>query len=422
MGRLRPAGAAVVLLRYLPFAEDDRVEDEVLAALVALCPPHTAADPALKKALADSRAARRAGAAFVLGRHADKAVRATVRPLLKDDDPRVRLRAAQALVAGRDPAAVPPLIELLLANPPELAWQAEELLLRIAGDAAPTIGGGDGSVAARKKQRNAWDTWWREHGDSVNLANVRPGQQQLGLTVFAQMHARKVWECGRDGKVRWAITNLAGPIDAQVLPGNRVLIAEYTGRRVTERDLQGKVLRQFNLDQPPVTCQRLANGNTFITVYTGILEVNRDGKVLYRHDLRANGVSPGHGIYGGHKLAGNRALVVTRRGSVYEVDTATGKAVHTHNVGGEGHSSVEGLPGGHFLVAHASPGRAVEYDAAGKAVWEYALLGAYHATRLPNGNTLISSQPGQRVVEVNRQGQTVWEKRTEGQVWRARRR
>ena len=67
-------------------------------------------------------------------------------------------------------------------------------------------------------------------------------------------------------------------------------------------------------------------------------------------------------------------------------------------------------------------GKVVEFDAAGKSVWEYTLGSAFHATRLPGGNTLIASYSGHKVIEITRAGKIVWEKQLDNLVWRAHRR
>jgi hypothetical protein len=65
------------------------------------------------------------------------------------------------------------------------------------------------------------------------------------------------------------LTGLLRPRDAQVLPGQRVLVAELN--RVTERDPRGKILWEKQLQQP-LSVQRLRNGNFFITCPTQLIE------------------------------------------------------------------------------------------------------------------------------------------------------
>jgi hypothetical protein len=103
---LRPAGTVEALVRYLPYAVDEAVEEEIYFGLDALTVRAGKIDPALRKALADPLPARRAVAACLIGRLGNAEERGGVRRLLGDRDPEVRLRAAQGLLAGQDKAAL----------------------------------------------------------------------------------------------------------------------------------------------------------------------------------------------------------------------------------------------------------------------------------------------------------------------------
>jgi HEAT repeat protein len=93
-----PAGASAVLLGYVPFADDREVEEQAYEALLAVGVKHGKPDATLRAALGDKHAARRAAAAYVMGASGDLSQRPAVRRLLGDNDAKVRLRAAQALV------------------------------------------------------------------------------------------------------------------------------------------------------------------------------------------------------------------------------------------------------------------------------------------------------------------------------------
>src|SRR5207302_6660719 len=138
------------------FADDPRVQEAILDALVVLTPPGKKPDPALVKALEDASPVRRAAAAHALGRNRDAALQTSVRRLLKDADVQVRLRAAQGLVFGHDRAALPVLVALLAEVPLGQAWQVEDLLYRVAGEQAPAVSVGDGSPEARAQCRAGW--------------------------------------------------------------------------------------------------------------------------------------------------------------------------------------------------------------------------------------------------------------------------
>jgi hypothetical protein len=419
LARRAPAGAVAALLTYLPFADDAMVEQEVLTALVALGARPGKVDVALTEALNTRSSVRRAAAGYVLGRHPEKAQREAAAKLLKDREPLVRLRAAQGLLAGKEPTAVPVLIELLTDAPADLARPAEEILWSLAGERSPTAPAPDASAAARREYREAWSKWWREQGKDVDLAKLIEQPPHLGLTLIAQ--ASKVFEVDRTGKVRWTIEGLNMPIEALMLPGNRVLISENSARRITERDLSGKILWEHKTDSEALSARRLANGNTFVSTNNSVSEVTRDGKVVYSHRFPGGGLG-GSRINSACKLRNGRLLVMTDDGNEAEVEAATGKVLTTRRSFDGACYSLEPLPTGGWLASGYGTGKVVEFDAAGKSVWEYTLSSAFHATRLPGGNTLIASYSSHKVIEVTRAGKVVWEKQLDNLVWRAHRR
>lgn len=418
--RRQPAGAVAALLAYMPFATEALVEEEVLATLVVLGTRPGKVDPALTAALKDRVPARRGAAAYVLGRHPEKDQRAAVRPLLADAEALVRLRAARGLLVGKDREAVPALIALLADAPAHLAGQAEEALWDLAGDASPAMPADGEPAEVRRKYRDSWARWWRDRGKDVDLARLGERPPHLGLTLIALSNAGKVYECGKDGKPRWTITGLQGPIEALMLPGNRVLVTENLGKRVSERDLSGKILWEHKTADEALSARRLPNGNTFVSTNSTVSEITRDGKDVYRHRFPAG--AGGGRINSACRLRNGRLLVLTSDGVMAEVDSLTGKVLATHTAPDQASYSVEPLAGGGCLVAAYGAGKVVEYDAAFKSVWEHPLPSAFHASRLPNGHTLIASHSGKVVIEVTSDHKVVWEQRIEDLTWRAHRR
>jgi hypothetical protein len=326
----------------------------------------------------------------------------------------VRLRAAQGLVAGREKAAVPALVDLLGGDSADLRWQAEDILVRLAGDRAPAL---EGSLdeAGRKRWRDAWAAWWDRHGATVDLARLGERSPFLNLTLVPEMHANKVWEFGPDGKVRWELKeDLKTPIDAQVLPGGRVLVAELNGGRVTERDPKGRVLWQHAVNTP-VACQRLPNGNTFIATNYHAFVVTPAGKEVWSYKPEQ-----GFFMHSVQRLTNGHLVTVSMAGVVREVDAA-GRVVRNISMQAEGGSwsGIEGLPGNRYLVVGS--GKVLEVDAAGKVKWRLELGSACYATRLPNGNTLVVDN-ATGLVEVDRAGKRVWERAIGTNLWRAHRR
>jgi hypothetical protein len=414
--RRKPAGAVETLLAYIPSADDETALEEILTALRTLGIRKNHPDAALVKALSDPHPARRAAAASVVGRLRSAENRPEVVKLLKDKEHAVRFRAAQALLAAKDPAGVCGLIELLADAPGDMADRVEGLLLPIAGEKAAAFARGGDSAKERKKWRDAWAGWWKENGARIDLTRIPEQPAFLNLTVLPEMHAKKVWECSPDGKQRWCLTDLLTPIDAHALPTGRVLVAEMDGDRVTERDHKGKIHWQFKTKRP-VACQRLANGNTYIGTNHKVFVVTLAGKEVFAYSPEATFY-----IHSSHRMSNGHVVLLSMSGIVREINAA-GKVVRSiplEKGGGRNWSGVVGLPGNRYLVTDCAKGEVFEVDAAGKTLWQFQMPSACYAIRLPNGNTLVAA--GKGAYEINKNKKTVWKKTTDTALWRVQRR
>ncbi len=408
LARKPPKEGVPVLIGYIPHADDENVEETILDILVKLTPPAGKPDPALVAALADVVPARRAAAGYVLGRRTD--MQPQVRKLLADADLAVRFRAVQGLLVGKDREAIAVMPRLLSDAPLSLAWQVEELLVRLGGEDAPSVSLGIGEEETRKKIRTAWEQWVKKHGEKADLARVADLRRLLGLTTVIEYNTARVWECGPDGTVRWEITGLHGPMEAWVLPGNRVLIAD--GNSVTERDFKGTILKTIaSPPTGPTGCQRLPNGNTFVSSYSHVYEYDKDGKKLYEHNIG------GSNAIRKHK---NGNIIYATDGGIVEMDMG-GRKVRTVPIPHQSmYVGIEEVGNDRFVVANSTTGQVLEVDAAGKIVWQGNVPGACGVTRLPGGNTLVATSL--RIVELDRAGKIVWEKKTTGYARRIHRR
>ncbi|HYT90372.1 MAG TPA: hypothetical protein VEL76_16820 [Gemmataceae bacterium] len=412
----KPAGAAEVLLAYLPFAADEPVVEEVRAALTVLAMRDGKPEPALVAALDDKGGIRRTVAVEALCRAGVKELKARYLEILKATEPKARLPIALALFEARQREAVPVLIDLLAQLPPGDVWRVEEALRAVAGDNGPPV------VVYRDKPaspvRDAWAAWWHKHAATVDLAKLDHGPRLLGYTLVTYMEmkgsAGHVLEVDREGKVRWDIGDLRYPVDAQLVGSDRVLVAEYLGRRVTERDLQGKILWERQVDLP-IACQRLPGEQTFIATRRQLLVVDRAGKDVFTYQHQATSISAAR------KLPDGRMVVISS-GTCAWLD-ADGKQVKSfpvglvYTLGG----NVDVLRSGHILVPEYNQNRVAEYDGDGKVCWSANVRLPVSAVRVPSGNTLVSTVE-QRVVELDRQGREVWSYTAPGRTWRARKR
>ncbi len=411
----KPAGAVEAILDYLPFADTEQRREEARTALAVLAVREGRLEPALLRALEDPLPLRRLTAAEAILAASPLEQRDAVRKLLRDSDPLVRLRTAVALAVKRDREAIPVLIESLAEEPSDASGDAEEILYRLAGENGPKTLPVSGT-ADRRQRRDAWAAWWKASGSSVDLAVLENHTRLLGYTLLISSAAGRVLELGRDGKPRWVIAGLANPLDAVILSGDRVLIAEYTGKRVTERDFQGKILWQKDgLGADPVNVQRLANGNTFIATEKELLEVDRAGKTVWSQSFP-------------NLMAASRS----RDGSITCLDQA-GQCVRLSSDGKElkrfpsgdkavYHGCLEVTANGRILIAQHNENRVIEMDAEGRVLWQAAAPKIARATPMPNGHVLVASCDNQLVTELDRAGKVVWEYKTGMPVSRARRR
>jgi HEAT repeat protein len=410
--KLKPPDAVAVLIAYVPFAEDVSVEDEALAVLAKIAlvdgKPHTT----VREAAGERSAARRGAAGYVLARSTADADRAIARRLLGDDDPWVQFRAAEGFFSGRNNEAIPALINLLTAGKEEVAWRAEELLQRVAGENSPSAPT-DGKPGARREYQSAWSAWYEKHKNEIDFAKLSGEAPVLGLWVGIEYNTSSVWECGRDGKRRWTIS-ARGPMDAQVLPNNRILVAEQTAKCVTERDLKGNILWEFNTDEETLNCRRLPNGNTFIGTRLSVMEVRPDKSVVFRYKVTDNYM---HAV---RRLPNGGFVGITSGGAIHEL-APNGKPVRTVTLTHEGTwGDVDALPGGRYLVANYGIGFVREVDAAGKTLREAKIADACGLDRLPNGQLLVSGQGKAMIVDWA--GKYYWETKSDGSIRRAHRR
>jgi HEAT repeat protein len=410
----KPPKAAETLLAYLPFSDDEIEMEEIQNALTALAVHGHQPDAALVRALDDRNPTRRATAAVALCRAGEDMP--AVRQLLKDPEPRVRLRVALTLAELKDKEVVPLLIALLTDLPEDLSWQAEDFLRRIAGDRGPpeALGVDD---ASRRKTRDAWAAWWRQNETRVDLAALERMPRLLGHTVVAEYtegQNGRVLELGLDGKPRWKVESIPWPLEVHVLPGNRLLLAEYYNNRVAERNFRGELLWHKQLNQAPISAQRLANGNTFIATQNVMMEVDRSGKEV------AAVARPG--ILMAQKLRGGRIAFINSAGMFFLLDSS-GKELKSFPVGPvQNYCSFQVLPNGGVLVPLSGSNQVAEFNSQGKEVWKAHVQRPTCAVRLPNGHTLASCRDFQLVVELDRAGKEIWQYRSSGYPWRAYRR
>jgi hypothetical protein len=297
----------------------------------------------------------------------------------------------------------------------------------VAGEQAPDVALG-GDEAARRKCRDAWAAWWREHGPTVELARPDDLQRLAGQTLILEQfdpmrRGGRVLALDPDNKLRWQIEGLQNPLDVQFLPGDRVLVVEPGAMRVNERDSKGAIVWTKQLvNTMPFSCQRLRNGNTFVACNNRLVEVQPGGNEVFTFSR------PAPDIVAAQRLRNGQTAFVTNTGTYTRLDAA-GKEVKNIRFAAQNqqfnYGVVQILPDDHVLTAQfAGTSKLVEYDGDGKAVREIPVPAPPSGVmRLPNGHTVVASLSSQRVIQVDPSGKVVWEyKDPTVKPWRARRR
>jgi HEAT repeat protein len=406
----KPPGAIEALLAFLPFTDDELMRHEIAGGIKNLATGAGKPDAAIVKALEDPLAIRRSVAAEVLASLGEPEYLAAVRALLNDKDTRVRLRAALALASAQDKNAVPVLIELAAELPPGQAYEAEDLLYRLAGEKGPKTRPVD-TAAGRKAFREEWASWWKKNEASISLAASDASVAMIGYTIVAEVGGGgvgggngRIVELDRAGKPRWTIDDVNFPVDVHYLRGDHVLVTEWLGNRVTERDLKGKIVWQYISTVGSLTnAQRMQNGNTFVTASAGsLMELDRAGKVVFKFKLT-------EGLNSGCKLPNGQIVCLTQQGTCIRLD-ASGKEVKRFKLElpQQWTSRIEMTPRGNLVVARGID-EIAEYNPDGEIVWRAKASQNTSASRLANGHTLVASHSNASVVELDRTGRVVWE-------------
>jgi HEAT repeat protein len=424
VAKRRPIGSAAVLLAYLPFADDEVVAEELRDTLAAVALRDGRPDPALLAAVDDPVPIRRAAAGEALVRTNVPAALTAARRLLADREADVRLRVALALVThAKDRQAVRPMIQLLAEVPQSTAWRIEETLIRLAGDAAPTVALG-GNEAARQKCRDAWLAWWEKDGEAVDLAKLEGAAPTLGYTLIVARNqsnlSGKVFEVNAAKEILWQIDGLTLPMDAIVIGKDRVLIAEQNAQRVSERDFRGNPVWTKSIppvrgiQSLPIGLQRLPNGNTLIVCRSHVLEWDAEQRSVGKPYERPQ---PGQDIVAATKLRNGELIVLTNQGNCIRLDK-DGKKLSESSPNGQSFvpfGYIDALPTGNVLVTQQNT--IAELDAEGKQVSSLPAIRPTAVQRLSNGNTLIAgggstaATANVAVRELDRNGNVAWEYR-----------
>jgi HEAT repeat protein len=402
------------VLAFLPHAEDKDVAAEVAAGVLERSAIRDGKPTdALREALADREAVRRLSAGLALARAGAPGQRPAVRKLLADADLDVRWRVGEALLRVGDKEAMGPFIGLLTRLPEDDVWRVEEVLYDAAGEGGPVLA----SAASPEEREKAWRVWWTKRGEAIDLAAVLKPKPLLGYTVMAVKDLTgvngRVMEVDRKGKVRWQIKGLRYPVDAEVVGKDRVVIAEYSTRQVSERDFKGKVIWRARFPNYPLGVQRLRNGNTFVFTRKELVELDGKGKEVAR-------INRPDTIYAAYRRRNGETVIVTNARRCIRLDPK-GKELKSFTVESVySRAKIEVAPGGRILIPNYSRQQIAEYDLDGRLLRALPAVRPVSVDRLPDGSVLAASYSSRRVYAVDAKGKEVWTYVPPGRPYSAR--
>lgn len=178
------------------------------------------------------------------------------------------------------------------------------------------------------------------------------------------------------------------------------LLVDYQRSTVEHLGDDGRSVRKVETLKNPWHAEPVADGNWMVSEYGGgcVREIDPAGKEVWKHGGLNN---PYHAMRlpDGNTLisdAGNdRVVEVDRAGNEVAVLTGLKRPV-----------AAVRTPDGHTLVSEQN-GTAVEFDAAGKRIWECDAAKPQHAERLPDGTTLLALHHESKVLIVDGHGRPI---------------
>ncbi len=423
LAKLQAAGTAEVLLAFLPLADDQVIADEIAKTLGKIAYKDGKADSALTAGLTDTVSLRRAAAAIALVQGNPSAENRTelFPKILKsaqtaaDLDTKIRILLALVSV-GHDKDAVGPMIDTLADLPRGRLWQAEDLLLQLAGKNAPK--------ATFKKSRESvtqaqgiWKKWWDGARETTDLAKVKFEERITGKTVLILWDQQlgnigTVSELGPDMKEKWKIGGLQMPGDVAFLSDTQVAIAEMNNNRISIREFSGRIVSNRMLwgngrkvaGNQPISVQVMPNGNLLVGCRNAVLEFKKD------KDELANGFARNqYDIQACHLLPNGETLLLVSGDPKFTVFLDAKLTETKKKLGVQmPHWQAQISSTGPDTVLIGEQQQLSEYNVKeNKLVWKKQVNNVRSPQRLPNGNTLYVDQAN-RVVEVAPDGEEVW--------------
>lgn len=416
LARSKHPEAASALLNYVPMVDNVAVEEDICQALKVLAIRDGKLEPALTAGLNDDNPVRRAIAAVALigasieGKTLQDEVARLVTPMLKgESDGNAKFRIAFELATvAKNPDAVMALAEVLPSLPRGRLWQVEDFLLQLAGDSPPKIKLPQ-EKSALEKSSAEWLAWLKTHRKPEDYAKLnykaRTSGRIIMLLVDQNWGSGKITELSADLRPRWKIPGIYSPADFRMLPNGNIEIMEHQYSRITERDLRNNIKSTQQLPGgPPMSCQKLENGNMLVAYRQSVVEYDAKWKALNTWN-RNNQDCMAAGRFG----SGPTVALVQNPPSLIRLDEKFKELPNPVKVGPLHwqQPKIEMLPNNRVLVTEQQ--QVVEYDlTSGKSIWKFQGSNPTCVQRLPSGSTLIADMGNRSIKEVHADGEVLW--------------
>ena len=305
----------------------------------------------------------------------------------------------------------------------EVVWNGETIL-----DLHETNGAGLNLY--RESDARAFGALYERLASQVRVSFKPAADEEGGPTnghefVCGDYVQNKIMVIGRDGQVKW---EYPAPLvcDLWVLDNGNFLFT--AGHGVVEVNREKKVVFKYETTSEVFSCQRLPDGNTLVAETTAgrLVIVDPAGKVVKVVPLLQAGEKGDHGYVANvRQLANGHFMAAIYQGQLVREYDDDGKVVMQASAPSGGRVAVR-LANGHTLIGTADctdEPRLFEVDAAGKVTWEFSnadlpgkqLRHICGIHRLPNGNTVLCNYLGHgqfgkapQLIEITPDKKVVW--------------
>jgi hypothetical protein len=450
LGRSKDPQVMPTLIGFLPLADSTLLIEAIQVALREAVGSSDKPPQVLVDALGNENAVRRRVAALALigPENKEKRIRfPELHPRLleiakTDKDSGVRFAVSRVMVAEvREKEAVSALINLMPEMTRGQSWQAEELLVQIAGKDAPTARckyardrNSDRELSSnktqREKTRDAWNTWWNGAKDKTDLTKMDIQQTLRGHFVMASYgwngngQSGNVYEFGLDDKERNRYSFIAnnGLMDAVINDADTLFTVEWNTQGVSLRDLSGNVtttwpvpMERNNRNFRPKGLQLLENGQLMVIHASGVYGFDKAGKEAFKYTRPEVNKLPQMDVIGAVKMKNGNLVLNLSSGKLLTLDDKGKelegrKPIQTGGVNPNQKSIIQQTGDDRVILAEQQS--IVEYDLkAGKADGvKFANVYVTSIQKLPNGNILYTdnNEYPYRVVEMSPSKEEVW--------------